>query len=317
MNPSENLHKERMTIVVPVFNRPALIVRCLESLRSQTYRPLHVIVVDNDSTDDTLSVVEKWKKDMEVDDDFTMEIISESLPGAAYARQTGLQTVSTDKVMYFDSDDVMRPGCVSEVMSAWSVDPDADIVAWPVVIHHEGHPVVTHSIQGDILERHLVHALLRTQGYAVKTSFIRECGGWRGDFPVWNDFETGVRLLLNNPKIVAIREPLVDVYPQAESITGLSFSSKHGKWEKSLLGIDGSISRSGRHDSSRLHGIVNYRRAILAAHYAREGHEEFASPLYRQALQAVPKEKRPLIRFAYHWTRLGMRGAFSIIGRLL
>ena len=316
MNPSENHCKEIMTIVVPVYNRPELIVRCLDSLRAQSYRPLHVIVVDNASTDATLTEVGKWR-DGNMEPGFTIDILSEPAAGAAYARQTGLLHVSTDKVMFFDSDDVMRPHCVSEVMAAWDRNPGAEIVAWPVMFRHADSPTVTHSIKGDLLERHLVHAVLRTQGYAVKTSFLRSCGGWRGEFPVWNDFETGVRLLLADPEVEALSTPLVDVYPQAESITGLSFSNKHGKWEKSLAGIEESIGRSSRTDKSRLYNIVAYRRAILAAYYAREGHPELAKPLYAQALSDVEKRKRPLIRFAYNWTRLGMRGAFSIVGRLL
>lgn len=316
MKPFENSHMESMTVVVPVYNRASLIVRCLDSLRSQSYRPLHVIVVDNASTDDTLSAVKKWKDGNE-EERFSVQILSESLPGAAYARRKGLEYVTSEKVMFFDSDDVMRPDCVSTVMSAWEKRPDADIVAWPVVIHRDGRRHMTHTVKGNVLEGHLVHAMLRTQGYAVKTAVLRECGGWRGEFPVWNDFETGVRVLLREPEVIAVNLPLADVYHQPESITGLSFSGKHGKWEKSLDAVDESIDSCVRTDTSRLHNIVSYRRAILAADYAKEGHPELAQPLYVQALAEVPRKKRPLIRFAYHWTRLGMRGAFSIVGRLL
>ena len=305
-----------MTIVVPVYNRPSLMVRCLESLKAQTYRPLHVIVVDNASTDNTLSVVERWQE-VNTGGDFTMQILSESLSGAAYARQTGLEHVDTDKVMFFDSDDVMRPECVSEVMKVWQRKPEADVVVWPITFRRADGPSDSHSIKGNLIERHLIHAVFRTQGYAVKTSFLRSCGGWRGEYPVWNDFETGTRLILHEPVVAAIGRSLVDVYPQAESITGLGFSDKHGKWEKSLKAIDESIERSGRADRRRLHNIVTYRRAILAAYYAKEGRPDLAGSLYAQALREIPKEKRPLIRFAYHWTRLGMRGAFSIVGKFL
>ena len=316
MNLIDNDLQECMTIVVPVYNRPSLIVRCLDSLKAQTYRPLHLIVVDNASTDETHSVVERWKDD-HCEGSFTVEVLIESRSGAAYARQCGLGHVATDKVMFFDSDDVMRPSCVSEVMAAWNERPDADMVAWPITFQRAEGASDTHSIKGNLMERHLVHALFRTQGYAVKTSYLMKCGGWRGEYSVWNDFETGARLLLNGPDVIAIGHSLVDVYPQAESITGLSFSGKCGKWEKSLEGIDCCLEESRRDDRARLHRIVSYRRAILAACYAKEGHPEMARPLYRQALSEVPKSKRPLIRFAYHWTRLGMRGAFSIVGNLL
>ncbi|MDE6560863.1 MAG: glycosyltransferase family 2 protein [Muribaculaceae bacterium] len=308
--------KECMSIVVPVYNRPNLIVRCLDSLKAQTYRPLDIIVVDNGSSDDTLVNVEKWKNEC-IEDDFNVEILSEPKTGATYARQRGLQMVHTEKVMFFDSDDVMRSDCVASVMDLWHRYPKLDIVAWPVAIHHSGNVQLTHSIKGNLLERHLVHAILRTQGYAINTKFLNLVGGWRGEFPTWNDLETGARILLGNPNVKAIQDVLADVYHQRESITGECFSDKHGKWEKSLDGIDKSIAESGRRDTERLHNIITYRRAILAAHYAKEGHPELAKPLYKQALSNIPKKKRPLIRFAYHWTRLGMRGAFSIVGRFL
>ncbi len=315
MKPTVN-QNECMSIVVPVFNRPNLVLRCLESLKSQTYRPLHIIVVDNASTDETLSNVENWKK-MHRSDDFEIQILSESQKGATYARQTGLKHVETDKVMFFDSDDKMKSYCVASIMDLWSRFPDEDVIAWPVAVHNGKKIEITHPITGNLLEMHLVHTIFRTLGYAIKTEFLRKAGGWRGEFPNWNDLETGSRILLLSPKVKAFRRPLMDVYPQSESITGLSFSSKRGNWEKSLDGIDKSIEKSGRPDSDRLHNIITYRRAILAAHYAKEGHPEFAEPLYKLALSEIPKEKRPLIRFAYNWAKLGLRGAFAIVGKFL
>lgn len=309
-------HKDCMTVVVPVYNRPHLVVRCLESLKSQTYRPLHIIVVDNDSTDDTLSNIKRWK-DENSTDDFTLETLSESLKGAAYARESGLKRVKTEKVMFFDSDDEMKPYCISSIMDLWNRYPDVDVIAWPVAVHNGKKVEITHSITGNLIEKHLVHSIFRTLGYAIKTNFLRKAGGWRGEFPNWNDLETGSRILMLDPKVRAFRRPLMDIHPQCESITGLSFSSKYGNWEKSLDGIDKSISNSGRSDMARLHNIITYRRAILAAHYYKEGHPELAQPLYEQSLREIPKEKRSLIRFAYHWTRRGLRGAFSIVGKFL
>ncbi len=309
-------HKDCMTIVVPVYNRPNLVVRCMESLKAQTYRPLHIIMVDNASTDETLANVDKWKN-AHADAEFSIEILSEPRHGAAYARERGLRNVKTDKVMFFDSDDQMKPYCVASIMNLWSRYPDVDVIAWPVAVHKGDNIEITHSITGNLLERHLVHSIFRTLGYAIKADFLRKAGGWRGEFPNWNDLETGSRILMLDPKVKAFRRPLMDIYPQCESITGLSFSSKHGDWEKSLDGINKSIDKSDRADKARLHNIITYRRAILAADYAKEGHLDLAKPLYEQALKEIPKEKRPLIRFAYHWTKNGLRGAFSIVGPFL
>lgn len=309
-------NQETMTIVVPVYNRPELVVRCLDSLAAQTWRPIHIIVVDNGSTDDTPAAVRRWQAANEAED-LTLELLSDSRRGAAYARQTGLEHTLTDKVMFFDSDDVMRPDNVASVMDAWKRDPEAQLVLFPVVRHLAGADRRTHSAKGNLLERHLVHAILQTGCFAVKTAFLRSVGGWRGEYPNWNDFETGTRILLGEPRAVAISRPLADVYPQKVSITGVSFSAKSGLWEKSLAGIERSIKESGRKDITRLLNIVAYRRAVLAACYAKEGRMDLAGPLYREALRQVSASRRPLIRFAYHWTRRRLRGAFILVGPFL
>lgn len=311
MNP-----KEAMTIVVPVYNRPVLMVRCLESLHNQTWRPLNVIVIDNGSTDNTPEVVRLWKERYSTGD-FHVEVLSDSRRGAAYARQTGLDHTVTDKVMFFDSDDVMRAESVQTIMEAWAEHPAAKAVVFPMVRHYDDVAKVTHSAKGNILERHLVHAILQTEGFAVKTEYLKAVGGWRGEYPNWNDFETATRILLPSPEVAVIHQPLSDVYPQKVSITGTSFSEKAGKWEKSLDGIEKSIRESGRDDISRLLNIVSYRRAILAADYAKEGRKDLALPLYKRALREVPPMKRPLIRFAYNWTRCRLRGAFLLVGPFL
>lgn len=308
--------KDCMSIVVPVYNRPNLVLRCLESLKAQTYRPLHIIVVDNASTDETFSNVKQWQEKNNAKD-FSLELLSEPHKGATYARGTGLRHVNTDKVMFFDSDDEMKSYCVESIMDLWKKYPELDMVAWPVATHKGNKIEITHSITGNLLEMHLVHCLFRTLGYAIKTDFLRKAGGWRGEIPTWNDLETGSRIMMLNPKIKAFRRPLMDIYPQSDSITGLSYSSKHGCWEMSLDEIDKTIEKSGREDKDRLHNIITYRRAILAADYSKEGHPEHAQPLYEQALREIPKEKRPFIRFAYHWTKRGLRGAFSIVGKFL
>lgn len=304
-----------MTIVVPVFNRENLIERSLDSLYSQTWRPIHVIVVDNSSSDASAERASRWGE-RHSSEEFSFELLSDSRHGAAYARQTGLEHTTTDHVMFFDSDDVMRCDAVQTAMGRFLSDSSVDIVAWPVAFLRKSGTKVSQKIRGNIMERHLVHSVLRTEGYAVKTSFLRAVGGWRGEFPNWNDFETGVRLLLQYPVIIAVDRPMSDVYPQVESITGVDYVSKAGKWEKSLDAAERYISGSTRGDKRRLLNIVNWRRAMLAAYYAREGRTDLAAPLLAEALGKVDAIRRPLIRVSYLLTRHGMRGTFSIFGCL-
>ncbi len=51
-----------LTVIVPVFNDEANIMRCLESLFNQTFCSMEIIVVNDASTDNTLMVLEKYQK---------------------------------------------------------------------------------------------------------------------------------------------------------------------------------------------------------------------------------------------------------------
>ena len=54
---------KEVSIIIPVYNRATVVQATLDSVVAQTYRPLQVILVDNYSTDDTLQVLETFKKE--------------------------------------------------------------------------------------------------------------------------------------------------------------------------------------------------------------------------------------------------------------
>lgn len=317
-------HNKKMTIVVPVRNREQLVVRCLDSLSAQTWRPLHVIVVDNASTDNTRQVVEKWFAEHSTSD-FETSLEIEPCPGACKARQRGLDIVTTPYVMFFDSDDVMRPRTVEYAMKAFKANAHADLIAWPVEIHFcDGKTRLTKSIgKGvkQIMERHLIHSVLRTQGYAVKTEFLRRVGGWKGSLPAWNDWELGVRLLALNPNIVALKTPGADVFHQKESITGERFSDKAGVWEQSLMAVARDLTECKETSMRGFLPLVAYRCAVLAAHYKKEGDPRTGERLMKNLLYVMKKNRataRTLfgVSAAYRITAAGHRGAYLLLRSL-
>ncbi len=51
------MENKAVSVVVPVYNREGLVGRCLDSIKAQTYRPVNLIVVDNNSSDRSAAVV--------------------------------------------------------------------------------------------------------------------------------------------------------------------------------------------------------------------------------------------------------------------
>ena len=60
---TSNLISGQVTIVVPVYNREALIGPCLDSIIAQTYENLKIIVVDDGSTDSTVARVKRYAEE--------------------------------------------------------------------------------------------------------------------------------------------------------------------------------------------------------------------------------------------------------------
>ena len=52
--------EEKISIVVPVYNKEKYLYQCLESLRMQTYQNIEILLVDDESTDDSPSVCQRF-----------------------------------------------------------------------------------------------------------------------------------------------------------------------------------------------------------------------------------------------------------------
>lgn len=258
-----------LTVVVPVYNRAALIVRTLDSIAAQDYRPFRLIIVDNNSTDDTLSTIHEWASDHE-DNHLDIRILSEKQKGAAAARQRGVDEVDTPWMMHFDSDDTMRPGHISRIIDGIAANPMADIVGWDVLTHQlDGSTKVNRFYAHNAMFNHLFHATLSSLRYAVKTELLRKSGGWETDIHGWDDYVLGVKLLLLNPVLAKLGNDIsVDIYSQEQSVSGNNFSGKAGEWEFALSRCEQVIRQANRFELLKW---IDARRIILAGHYHAEG----------------------------------------------
>lgn len=289
-----------IAVVIPVRNRAGLVRLTLDSVAAQTCPPDRIILVDNGSTDDTLQTLREFASGRP-----NVIVLSEPRPGAAEARNRGLEAVTEDYVLFFDSDDLMPPRHIEEVTAELKRNDWPDIGAFGMIRRNlDGTTVRKPFRGGDLMVNQLFHSFLSTQCYAVRTEFLRSAGGWPESTPVWDDFILGVHLLGFTPRVCGLNlSAPVEIIGQADSITGLNFSSKAGLWEHALDSVEQALKSAGK---EKYLPIVNYRRAILAGEYRREGRKDLAAPLIRNL-------KMRLIAF---YVGLGGRGV-SYIYRFL
>lgn len=313
---------EKVSIIIPVYNRKELLARTLSSVAKQTWRPLEVIIVDNGSDDGTYEYALEWRDANSVEG-LHVEVMREERRGACYARNTGLCAATGRFTLFFDSDDTMRPTLVERAVNGFRDHPEAEIVCWKCLIHTlDGKSKVAPFYPDRGMECHLVHALLRTHGYMAPTELFRKAGGWNEILPCWNDWELGVRMLLavgvsgreRRGKIAGVPEILADIYPQKDSITGDSFSRKVGLWERSLEAVRQTISASRSENKRGMLQTVAYRGMILAACYKKESRPDLAADLLNGMSddRSLSLMAKIVMRLLYHYTASGGRGAWRI-----
>jgi glycosyltransferase involved in cell wall biosynthesis len=109
----------KVSIVIPVYNEAARLGACLEAIARQTVTPLEVIVVDNNSTDETVAVVRRFG---------FVKLLREPKQGVTHARTTGFDAARGDVIARIDADSLLPPSWLGQVQAIFE-NPDISAVS--------------------------------------------------------------------------------------------------------------------------------------------------------------------------------------------
>ena len=309
-----------ISIIIPVYNRARLLERTLRSVVRQSYRPLHVILIDNGSTDNSMEMLRLFKQEQETDV-FRVTVGNEAVPGATSARNRGLDYVDTEWVMFFDSDDEMRPELVERYADAIRRFPQTDIFYIDVEIQSvSGHSEIKRAPSPNgLIYSSIFHSFLSTQRNIVRRAVLETAGRWNPTVKAWNDWELGLRLLLVTDRLKKVKwqVPLVLIHAHGDSITGNSFSEKEGVWEQAVDAAEQAVRDSRRKDTNRLLCSLEYKRVMLAGSYTQEGNEA-GRKLYEQVMERARGNRllSAMCRIGYWLLCRRVRGTARIAERL-
>lgn len=102
-----------VSVIVPVWNAETYLHEALESLRSQSFTNIEVIMVDDGSTDASASICREF-----CDKDFRFRLISQPNAGVSSARNRGIEEAVGEWIAFMDADDVMLPDGIMTLMAA-------------------------------------------------------------------------------------------------------------------------------------------------------------------------------------------------------
>ncbi len=102
-----------ISVIVPVYNVGPYLKRCLDSILSQTYRNLEIILVDDGSTDNSGAICDEYKKL-----DKRVLVIHKENEGVSKARNVGMDISKGEYLTFVDSDDYIEPNMYEELYSS-------------------------------------------------------------------------------------------------------------------------------------------------------------------------------------------------------
>ena len=110
-----------VSVIIPVYNVEKYLVRCVESVKNQSYRNLEIILVDDESPDNCPAMCEQMAQN-----DNRIKVIHKKNAGLGFARNSGLEIATGNYVMFIDSDDWISKTHIENLYKA-AIKSDADI----------------------------------------------------------------------------------------------------------------------------------------------------------------------------------------------
>ncbi|MBK6510381.1 MAG: glycosyltransferase family 2 protein [Haliea sp.] len=111
------MHNPLISVIIPSYNCGKYLVEAIESVLSQDYPRIELIVIDDGSTDDSQQLLRAYV------DRLTYK--SQPNAGIAAARNAGFKLATADFVAFLDADDIFTPGRLRLQMSMFERAPGA------------------------------------------------------------------------------------------------------------------------------------------------------------------------------------------------
>lgn len=182
----ECIKKEKdVTVLIPVYNKKDTILETIESIQKQKYcGDIYINVIDDGSTDGTLELLES------TDLDSNITLLEFKHMGKSFALNKGLQHVETKYTITVDSDTILHPLAVRNIMNKLVNSNEKTVAtAGCLFVKNAKNSFITKlqewdytlGIFGVKLVQGSYNSTLVAQGAfsAYKTEMLREIGGWQ------------------------------------------------------------------------------------------------------------------------------------------
>lgn len=280
--PSVSKYPGRVSVVIPTYNREAVLPRAIKSVLKQTYTDVELIVVDDGSTDDSIQAVKEFG------DEINYYSFSENR-GANTARNKGIAESTGEYIAFLDSDDEFPPNHVETMVSELeSITRKFGGVftrsqtfkgeeLWNVS-QYDGK-VVTHD---KIIRENVVGGF---SNIMVRRSVFEEVGLLDEEMPAAQDYEFYIRLL-KKYQLKYVQSTYIIRHNRSNQISSNPRKKRHA--HELLLKKHGDVLTNKR---------IARQLSALGIVYVKKGDPDQAAGLFKESIRYNYREYRAYVLY--------------------
>ena len=219
-----------LTVIIPIYNAEKTIKRCLDSVLSQTYKNLQIILIDDGSKDQSLSICSKYEKE-----DKRVKCYKQNHNGVSRARNLGIEKAEGKYITFVDSDDYIKKDTYEKALKKIG---DTDIIMFGFYERYEEadhSKTISPKVEGILNAKDAIYECMIPLGYEVtvwnkiyKTELIKRIK-FDVSLKISEDELWLIKILKTAKKVCLYNEPFY-YYVQNKGSTMRSDSVVDEKW---------------------------------------------------------------------------------------
>lgn len=245
--------REKIAVVVPIYNVEKYLRRCIDSILVQTYSNLEIILVNDGSQDMSAEICKEYTTK-----DSRIKLINKINGGLSDARNVGVQSAESDYIIFIDSDDYIDKTCILDLVELKD-RTNSEIACTPLIYEFEnGSKKNVSSFDELLLENNEFLALVMHAKYGIGVSVCSKLF----------------------PKHVLLKHP----FPKGKLHEDLAVSMDlYGEFKKAAISDKASYHYIQR-DTSIMHSTIDEKSLFWIIDYIKELIDKENNALLKQAL---------------------------------
>ena len=216
-----------IAVIIPTYNRANTIVQCINSALSQSYPVNEIIIVDDNSSDDTIQKLNRFKDEIII-------LHTKNRSGAQTARNIGIKTAKSEWISFLDSDDEWLSNKLEkQIFALKSIDYNPMTVVHGDCYKRNINSDKKSHWQLDRIEGENVYKQLLSKSgtlfpsILVSKSALDKIGNLDENVPSYHEWDTAIRLA-KYCRFIHIQEPLFIYNIHGNTISKNSDTSVEG-----------------------------------------------------------------------------------------